>query len=66
MQRTTHSARKTPAYDPRLFAQPNRDSIQSALAAQRREREAFAKVTGSRVNRDGRMSHSTSHDQAAG
>jgi hypothetical protein len=56
MQRTTHHAGKTTAYDPRLFAQPTRDSIAAALIAQRREREAFARTTGSRVNRDGRMS----------
>jgi hypothetical protein len=62
MQRTTHHAEKTPAYDARLFAQPTRDSIAAALAAQRREREAFARSTGSRVNRDGRMSHHPPRD----
>jgi hypothetical protein len=45
-----------------VFTQPTRDSIAAALAAQQREREAFAKSTGSRVNRDGRMSHSTRRD----
>jgi hypothetical protein len=62
MQRTPHSVHKTPAYDPRVFAQPTRHSIAAALAAQRREREAFVKITGSRVNRDGRMSHPTRRD----
>ena len=57
MHRSTHSAHKTPTYDPRVFAQPTRDSIAAALAAQRREREAFARATGSRVNSDGRMRH---------
>jgi len=63
MHRTAHSAPKTTAraYDPRLFAQPTRDSIAAALAAQRREREAFAKATGSRVNPDGRVSHNDAH-----
>jgi K+/H+ antiporter YhaU regulatory subunit KhtT len=62
MQRTSHVVHKTAAYDPRVFAQPTRHSIAAALAAQRREREAFARITGSRVNRDGRMSHSTRRD----
>ena len=57
MQRTSHDAHQTPAYDARMLAPPTRDSIVAALAAQRREREAFAKTTGSRVNRDGRMCH---------
>jgi len=57
MHRTTHHAQKTATYDARVFARPNRDSIAAALEAQRREREAFAKITGSRVDRDGRMSH---------
>jgi hypothetical protein len=58
MHRTAHTAQKT-TYDPRVFAQPSRTSIAAALAAQRREREAFVRATGSRVNRDGRMSHDT-------
>ena len=62
MQRTSPVVLKTATYDPRVFMQPTRDSIAAALAAQRREREAFAKSTGSRVNRDGRMSHSTRRD----
>lgn len=62
MQRTSHHTDKTPTYDERMFAQPTRDSIEAALDAQRREREAFARSTGSRVNRDGRMSHATHHD----
>jgi hypothetical protein len=62
MQRTTHHVEKTHAYDARLFGQPTRDSIAAALAAQRREREAFARTTGSRVNRDGRMSHQARRD----
>jgi hypothetical protein len=57
MHRTTHHVTKTTAYDPRIFAQPTRNSIAAALIAQRREREAFARMTGNRVNRDGRMSH---------
>jgi len=57
MQRTTPHVGKTSAYDPRIFAQPTRNSIAAALAAQRREREAFARITGNRVNRDGRMNH---------
>jgi hypothetical protein len=57
MQRTTHHAHKTATYDARVFAQPTRHSIAAALAAQRRERELFAKTTGSHVDRDGRMSH---------
>jgi hypothetical protein len=57
MQRTSHDAHKTVTYDARVFAQPTRHSIAAALAAQRRERAAFARLTGSRVNRDGRMSH---------
>jgi hypothetical protein len=57
MQRTSHVVHKTATYDPRVFAQPTRDSIAAALAAQRREREAFVRATGSRVNNDGRMSH---------
>jgi len=57
MQRATHHAHKTTTYDARLFAQPTRHSIAAALAAQRRERELFAKTTGSRVDSDGRMSH---------
>ena len=57
MHRTSHSADKTATFDPRVFAQPTRHSIAAALAAQRRERAAFARATGSRVNRDGRMSH---------
>ena len=57
MQRTTPHVAKTTAYDPRIFAQPTRNSIAAALLAQRREREAFARITGNRVNRDGRMSH---------
>jgi hypothetical protein len=62
MQRTSHVVHKAETYDARVFAQPTRHSIAAALAAQRREREAFAKTTGSRVNRDGRMSHSTRRD----
>jgi hypothetical protein len=62
MQRTSHHAEKTTAHDVRVFAQPTRHSIAAALAAQRREREAFARMTGSRVNRDGRMSHPTRRD----
>jgi hypothetical protein len=58
MQRTTHHAEKTTSYDPRLFAQPTRDSIAAALVAQRKEREKFSRLTGNRVNRDGRMTHS--------
>ena len=57
MQRTMHHVEKTVTYDARVFAQPTRNSIAAALVAQRREREAFARITGSRVNRDGRMSH---------
>jgi hypothetical protein len=60
MQRTPHNVSKgATTYDPGAFAQPTRASIAAALAAQRRERERFAKVTGNRVNRDGRMSHAT-------
>jgi hypothetical protein len=62
MQRTSHVVHKAQTYDPRVFAQPTRHSIEAALAAQRREREAFARTTGSRVNPDGRMSHSTRRD----
>jgi hypothetical protein len=62
MQRTSHDVQKTAAYDPRVFAQPTRHSIAAALAAQRREREAFVRTTGSRVNRDGRMSHTSRRD----
>lgn len=62
MQRTSPVVLKTANYDPRVFTQPTRDSIAAALAAQQREREAFARSTGSRVNRDGRMSHSTRRD----
>jgi hypothetical protein len=62
MQRTSHHAEKTTTHDVRVFAQPNRHSIAAALAAQRREREAFARMTGSRVNRDGRMSHPARRD----
>jgi hypothetical protein len=62
MQRTSHVEHKTATYDARVFTQPTRDSIAAALAAQRREREAFARSTGSRVNRDGRMSHATRRD----
>jgi hypothetical protein len=46
MQRTSHVVHKTATYDPRVFAQPTRDSIAAALAAQQREREAFARSTG--------------------
>ena len=56
MHRTTHHAQKTATYA-RVFARPTPDSIAAALEAQRREREAFARLTGSRVARDGRMSH---------
>ena len=59
MHRTPRHTEKTATYDARIFAQPTRDSIAAALAAQRRERQAFAKVTGNRVDRDGRMSHAT-------
>lgn len=59
MQRTAHNLHKTATYDASVSMQPTRDSIAAALAAQRREREAFARSTGSRVNRDGRMSHTT-------
>jgi hypothetical protein len=62
MQRTSHHAEKHTTYDARIFAQPTRHSIAAALAAQRREREAFARTTGSRVNRDGRMSHPSRRD----
>ena len=62
MQRTSHVVHKAETYDARVFAQPTRDSIAAALAAQRREREAFARTTGSRVNPDGRMSRSTRRD----
>ena len=62
MHRTQHHVQKTAAYDTRVFAQPTRDSIAAALAAQRREREAFARITGSRVDRDGRMSRAARRD----
>jgi hypothetical protein len=57
MQRSSHVHKGTTSHDAAVFAQPTRASIAAALAAQRREREAFARVTGNRVNRDGRMSH---------
>lgn len=57
MHRTPRSVEKTASHDARIIAQPTSDSIAAALAAQRREREAFAKTTGNRVDRDGRMSH---------
>jgi len=59
MHRTPRHVEKTATYDARIFAQPSRNSIAAALAAQRREREAFVRLTGSRVDRDGRMSHAT-------
>jgi hypothetical protein len=62
MHRTSRHVEKTVTYDARIFAQPTRDSIAAALAAQRREREAFVRATGSRVDRDGRMSHTTRRD----
>ena len=62
MHRTTRHVEKTATYDARVFTQPTRDSIAAALAAQRRERQAFAKKTGNRVDRDGRMSHTTRRD----
>jgi hypothetical protein len=58
MQRTSQTTDKAQEYDARQFTQPTRDSIAAALAAQRREREAFAKTTGSRVDGNGRMNHS--------
>ena len=59
MNRTSRHVEKTATYDARIFGQPTRDSIAAALAAQRRERKAFARITGNRVDRDGRMSHAT-------
>jgi hypothetical protein len=62
MQRTHHGAQKTSGDDSRVLAQPTRHSIAAALAAQRREREAFARLTGSKVSRDGRMHLVARHD----
>lgn len=62
MHRTSRHIEKTETYDARIFAQPTPNSIAAALAAQRREREAFVRLTGNRVNRDGRMSHEVRQD----